>query len=107
MKIQFPLARQALMFGLALVLLTGCLAPLPTPVPGSGVVNLNVAPTPAAPTQPAANTPSEPTPSPAPPTPTVFVTPASDLTQLPDPLEGWQSGNPSAPITLAEYGDFQ
>ncbi len=101
MKIHFSLARQVLLFGLALVLLTGCLAPLPTPVPGSGAVNLNV------PTQPAGNAPPEPTPSPAPPTSTVFATPASDLSQMPDPLAGWQQGSSSAPITLAEYGDFQ
>jgi hypothetical protein len=102
MKIQFSLVRQALVFGLALVLLTGCLAPLPTPVPGSGVIDLNIAPT-----QAADNLPPQPTPSPAPPTPTVFVTPASDLAQMPNPLEGWQQGNSSAPITLAEYADFQ
>ena len=111
MKIHFPLVRPALAFGLALVLLTGCLAPLPTPIPGSGAINLNVAPTQAAPTpgaQAAATQAlSQPTQPPAPATPTVFTTPASDLSQMPDPLAGWQKGAPSVPITLTEYGDFQ
>jgi cyclophilin family peptidyl-prolyl cis-trans isomerase/protein-disulfide isomerase len=53
----------------------------------------------------AAATPAGPTATPAP-TPTYTIA-ASDFSKMPDPLAGWEMGNPSVPITIVEYSDFQ
>ena len=107
MNIHIPFRRQALAGALALTLVAACLpAPQPTAAP-----NLNFAPTlPAAAPTPAANaapTPALPTAGAVATATVAYTKPASDLSKLPDPLEGWQAGDRSAPITIAEYGDFQ
>ncbi len=110
MNIHFPLKRQALAGALALTLVAACLpAPQPTATPNLtpapivlpttvSVPTQNLVPTLAASQQPTVATPA--------PTAT-FTTAVSDFSKLPDPLDGWQQGDRSVPITITEYGDFQ
>jgi FtsP/CotA-like multicopper oxidase with cupredoxin domain len=117
MNIHIPLRRQALAGALVLTLVAACLPAAPLQPP-TAAPNLNFAPTLPAPTAASAN--AAPTPVVAVPTtavgPTAGAAPAatvaytkaaSDLSQLPDPLAGWQAGDRSVPITITEYGDFQ
>ncbi len=108
MNIHFPFKRQALAGALVLMLVAACLpvARAPTAAPNVNFAPTLPGPTGAAPTANLAATATiTPTATPAP-TPT-YTTPASDLSTLPDPLAGWQSGDRSVPITITEYGDFQ
>jgi hypothetical protein len=109
MNIHFPFKRQALAGALALTLVAACLpaAPQqPTAAPAPTLA-LTLPPTAAlAPTADAALTPAAQasvTPAPT----ATFTKAASDLSKLPDPLEGWQQGDRSVAITITEYGDFQ
>jgi hypothetical protein len=106
MNIHIPFKRQALAGALALMLVAACLPAAPQPP--TAAPNLNFAPT-LAPSTTAVPTPVAALPNPGTvTTPTIaYTTPASDLSKLPDPLEGWQQGDRSVPISITEYGDFQ
>jgi hypothetical protein len=106
MNIHIPFKRQALAGALALTLVAACLPAAPQQP--TAAPNLNYAPTLPASTA-AAPTPASALPAPSGvATPTIAYTkPASDLSKLPDPLEGWQQGDHSVPISITEYGDFQ
>jgi len=108
MNIHVPFKRQVLAGALALSLVAACVpaaAPTapslaPTLVPPATLAPTeNAAPTPAAAQPTAGATAAAPTPT--------FTNAVSDLSKLPDPLEGWQAGDRSVPITITEYGDFQ
>ena len=100
MKIPIPLRRQALAGALVLALIAACQPPQSTQTPWVKLVTAEPA---AAPTANAVMAPS-----PAVATPAGGANAAaSDLSQLPSPLEGWQMGDRSVPISVVEYGDFQ
>jgi len=104
MNINIPFRRQVLAGALALTLVAACLPAAPqqpaaTPSPALAPTVPPV--TAVAPTENAA-----PTTAPAAPTAT-YTVPVSDFSKLPDPLQGWQVGDRSVPITITEYGDFQ
>jgi cyclophilin family peptidyl-prolyl cis-trans isomerase/protein-disulfide isomerase len=121
MKNNLSLVRQAVATVLVVGALTACLPLTPAAPPPSGLI-LDTSAPPAAPSAPAAQatavqstavpgatgaaaTPSAPTVTP-PPTPT-YTTAMSDFSKMPDPLAGWVIGDPSVPITIVEYSDFQ
>ncbi len=111
MNLNRSFVHRALAAMLMLAMVAACVPAKPTAPPNLNFGETQVAPptadasaaTPAgAAATPAASVPTTPT------VPTAtYTAPASDFSQMPDPLEGWQKGNPSAPIRLVEYGDFQ
>ncbi len=110
MNIHSPLKRQALAGALALALVAACLpaAPhKPTAAPPT-LAPISIPATALAPTESAASTlAASPQPTAAAAATATYTTAASDLSKLPDPLDGWQAGDRSVPITITEYGDFQ